>query len=162
MKTRILAIAGIVVLFISGTIFTLGYARAGMQHGQRHGGQRGHQFGGPEMVEHMARELNLTDDQQAQVKTILESARAAIEPLHKKMEEAHRQIEAATANGQFDEAQIRAIASQQAQAMIDSIVEHERTKAKIYSILTAEQRVKADELHKRGGPHRRPGPPPSE
>lgn len=114
------------------------------------------------MVEHMARELNLTDAQQAQVKTILEAARAAEEPLMKKMEEAHKQLEAATANGQFDETQIRAIASQQAQVMVDSIVEHERTKSKIYSILTAEQRAKADELHKRGGPHGRSGPPPSE
>jgi Spy/CpxP family protein refolding chaperone len=157
MKNRILAIASIVALVISGAIFALGHARAGMQHGQW-----GRHFGGPGMLEHMARELNLTDAQQVQVKTILEAAHAAVEPLHKKMEEAHKQIEAATANGQFDEAQIRAIANQQAQAMVDSIVEHERTKAKIYSILTAEQRVKADELHKRGGPHRRPGPPPLE
>jgi len=161
MKNRIFA--GIAALVIGGTVFALGHARSGMQHGQGRGaGSHQRHFGGPGMVEHMARELNLTDAQQAQVKTILEAARAAEEPLMKKMEEAHKQLEAATANGQFDETQIRAIASQQAQVMVDSIVEHERTKSKIYSILTAEQRAKADELHKRGGPHGRSGPPPSE
>jgi Spy/CpxP family protein refolding chaperone len=43
------------------------------------------------------------------------------------------------------------------------LVEHERCKAKVYSVLTAEQRAKLEELHRRHGPHRRgPGAPPAE
>jgi hypothetical protein len=44
--------------------------------------------------------------------------------------------------------------------MADSLVEHERMKSKIFAILTPEQRIKAEELHKRFGPGggRRHGP----
>ena len=68
---------------------------------------------------------------------------------------------AATANGQFDETRVRAIANEQALLMVDSVVEHERMKSKIFAILTPEQRTKAEELHKqhRGGHGRRHGPP---
>ncbi|MGH9968263.1 MAG: Spy/CpxP family protein refolding chaperone [Pyrinomonadaceae bacterium] len=163
MKNRIFAFAGIAVLVIGVAVFALGRGLVGIQHGQGRGdGPSSRHFGGPEMVEHMSRALDLTDAQKAQVKTILESAEATAGPLMKKMDEVHKQLEAATANGQFDETQIRALANQQAQAMADSIVEHERTKSKIYIILTPEQRAKADELHKRGGPHHRHGPPASD
>jgi Spy/CpxP family protein refolding chaperone len=70
-------------------------------------------------------------------------------------------MEAATANGQFDETKVREVASQQGQLHAEQIVEHERMKAKVFSLLTAEQRTKAEEMHKRGGgEHRRHGGPP--
>jgi Spy/CpxP family protein refolding chaperone len=112
------------------------------------------------MLEHVARELNFTDAQRQQAKAIVEAAQAATQGIHAKLEEVHKQIEAATANGQFDEAQVRALASQQAQLEADMQVEHLRVKSKIFGILSAEQRVKAEEMHKRMGGHRRPGPPP--
>jgi Spy/CpxP family protein refolding chaperone len=116
------------------------------------------------MLEHMARELNLTDAQKEQVKTIMESAESSSQGTHAKLEEVHKQIEAATANGQFDEAQVRTLASQQAQLEADMMVEHLRAKSKVFAILTAEQRTKAEEMHKRMGPPRHMGgpPPPSE
>ncbi|HAF14242.1 MAG TPA: hypothetical protein DCK93_02255 [Blastocatellia bacterium] len=163
MKNRILVIASIAVLVIGATAFALGKGMERM-HGQGRGEGPPHREGfGPGMLEHLTRELNLTDAQQTQIKAILDGAQAATEPLEKKMDEAHKQLEAATANGQFDETQVRALANQQAQVMADTIVEHERTKSKIYNVLTAEQRAKADEMHKHdgpGGPPRRPGPPP--
>jgi Spy/CpxP family protein refolding chaperone len=112
------------------------------------------------MVDHIARELNLTDAQKEQVKAIIDAQGAAEEARHVKLEDLHKQIEAATANGQFDEAQVRALANQQAQLMADSMVEHIRAHSKIYALLTAEQRAKADQLHKgEGGHFRRPFPP---
>jgi Spy/CpxP family protein refolding chaperone len=161
MRNRILMFGGLAALIIGLTAFALGRALPAMhaqERSERGEGLPRKHFPGPEMVEHMARALNLTDAQQTQIKAILETARAADEPNKTKMDEVHKQLEAATANGQFDEAQVRALANQQAQLMADSIVEHERTKSKIYAVLTAEQRVKADEMHKRGGPHRRSGP----
>ena len=158
MRNRILALGGIAALVIGLAVFAVGHVLPGI-HAQERGERmpRKH-FPGPEFVEHMARALDLTDAQKTQVKTIFESARASSEPLHTKMEEVHKQLEAATANGQFDEAQVRALANQQGQIMADTIVEHERTKSKIYAILTPEQRTKADALHKHGFPHRRHGP----
>ncbi len=158
MRNRILVIAGIAALVIGATIFALAQGHPGM--GER---MRG---GGPEdMVEHIARELNLTDAQKEQVKTILEAQRATEEERHAKLDDIRKQIDAATANGQFDEAQVRPLANQQAQLMADEMVDHLRTHSKLYSLLTAEQRTKADQMMKRHGePGRGPGfghgPPP--
>lgn len=168
MIKRVLAIAGITVLVIGATVLALGHTMPrnwqgqgeGKRHGEGHGPRRGPGFG-PDMVEHMARALNLTSEQQTQIKALFEAVHAAEEPRHARLQELRKQLEAATANGQFDEAKVRAIANEQAQLMAESMVEHERTKSKVYGLLTAEQRTKAEEMHKRGGPHqRRPGPPP--
>lgn len=117
-------------------------------------------FGVPD-IEHLTKALNLTDAQVAQLKPFLDTERTTIDALMKKMGDEHKQLEDATANGQFDEAQVRSLAGQQAQTMVELIVEQERVKAKIYSTLTPEQRTRAEELHKRGGLHGRgPGGPP--
>lgn len=166
MRNRILVTAGIAVLVIGATVLALGHTLQQRMHGpgQGHGeGQRrgpGPDFG-PEMVEHLTQALNLTTEQQSQIKALLEASHATSEPRHARLQELHRQLEATTANGQFDEAKVRAIANEQGQLMADGMVEHGRMKAKIFGLLTAEQRVKAQEMHKRMGPHeRRPGPPP--
>jgi protein CpxP len=158
MKNRILMLASIVALIIGATIFAVAQGDAVKRHFQHPGG--GPPPFGPEMVDHIARELNLTDAQKAQVKTLMEAGQTAMVSLHQKMDDAHKQLELATANGQFDEAQVRALATQQGQLMAETIVEHERMKAKIYSLLTPEQRTKADEMLKHHSEHlRQHGPP---
>lgn len=156
MTKRLMAIAGIAVLIVGATILALGHGLQGQGHGK---GERRH-GPGPEMVDHMAKALGLNADQVTQIKAIFESVRAGEEARHAKLDELHQQLEAATANGQFDETKVREIANQQAQLMSDQTVEHMRMKAKAYSLLTPEQRTKADEMHKGGGPYRRHGPPP--
>ena len=122
-----------------------------------------HHFGVPDAahVEHLTRVLGLSDAQAAELKTFLDGQGAVIESIHQRIRATHEQLEAATANGRFDEAQARAIAAQQGQAHADMVVEHERCKAKVYSVLTAEQRAKLEELHRRHGPvmRRVPGDP---
>ena len=68
------------------------------------------------------------------------------------MDEQRKQLDAATANGQFDEAQVRALAGQQAQTMTELIVEHKRVDAKIYSVLTQEQRARFEQFRQPRGP----------
>jgi len=154
MRNRILAMVGIAILVIGATVFALGHGRYGQGKGEH---RRGH-GPSPEMVDHMAKQLGLNADQTTQIKSLFERARAAEESLNTKAEELHKQLEAATANGQFDETRVREIANQQAQIMADRTVEHLRLKSKAYSILTPEQRTKADEMHKGGGAYRRHGP----
>jgi len=113
----------------------------------------------PLMNEHLARELNLSDEQNAQVKAVFDAEHSTVEGLMKKLDELREQLRAATANGQFDEAQVRTLANQQGQTQADLIVEHERTKAKIYSLLTAEQRTKLEQIHEHMKPPF-PGPRP--
>ncbi len=154
MRNRILVLTSIVALIVGGTIFALGQGDAVMAHFQHRGDGPRHSFG-PETLDHIARELNLTEAQKGQIKTLLEAAHTTMAPLQQKMDDVHKQLEVATANGQFDEAQVRALATQQAQLMAETIVEHQRIKSKAYGLLTPEQRVKADEMHKRHSKHLR-------
>jgi periplasmic protein CpxP/Spy len=152
MRNRVFVLMSIVALITAGTIFALGKSEAVMAHFQHPGGGMQHGFG-PEMLDHIARELNLTEAQKTQVKALFEAGRNTMEPIHQKMDDVHKQLELATENGQFDEAQVRTLASQQAQLMADMIVEHERMKSKIFSLLTPEQRTKATEMLKRHSEH---------
>ena len=155
MKKKILVFAGIAALLIGATVFALA------QHPEMREKMRGH--GPGDMVEHISRELNLTDAQKEQVKGLLEAQRATEEERHAKLDELRKQIDAATANGQFDENTVRNLANQQSQLMADQMVDHLRLHSKIYGLLTAEQRTKADQMMKRHGPEGgpgHPGPPP--
>ena len=156
MRNRILGIAGIAVLVISLAFLALGH---GFQGPGMHG--RGEGPSHADMLEHMSRELNLTDAQKQQVKGIMDSVVPVAEGLHAKLEDIHKQIGAATANGQFDETQVRALANQQAQLEADLMVEHLRAMSKVYAILTPDQRTKAEAMHKHMESHERhPGMPP--
>ena len=160
MKNRILVVVSIAALMIGATIFAVA------QEGHMEGPPRPHGDGPPpppeDMMEHISRELNLSDAQKTQAKAILDAERAATDPLEAKSEEIHKQIEATVVNGQFDETQVRALADQAGQLSADMMVEHIRAHTKLFSILTPEQRVKALEMHKRmggpGGPHGPGGP----
>ena len=164
MKKKILVIASIAALVVAATIFALAQGHPGM------GGMGEHMRGGPppDMVEHISRELSLTDAQKEQLKAAFESMRATEEERHAKLEEIRKQIDAATANGQFDEAVVRPLVNQQVQLQTDSMVDHLRIHAKLYSMLTAEQKAKADQMmkmhggpgHGPGGPEGHHGPPP--
>lgn len=155
MKKRILVIASIAALVVAATVFALAQGHRGMGQGEK---MRG---GGPEeMIEHISRALNLTDAQKEQMKAILESQKATEEARHAKLEEIHKQLDAATAKGQFDEATVRPLANQQAQLNADQMVDHFRLHAQMYGLLTAEQKTKADEMMKmHGGPGHGPGGP---
>ena len=157
MKKKILVFAGIAALVIGATVFALAQ-HPGM-------GEKMRGLGPGDMVEHISRELNLTDAQKDQVKALVEAQHATEEERHTKLDELRKQIEAATANGQFDENTVRNLANQQSQLMADQMVDHLRLHSKIYGLLTAEQRTKADQMMKLHGPgehgeHGHHGPPP--
>src|SRR5215471_4356762 len=106
-------------------------------------GRFGHHEGW--MLRHMTKELNLTEAQQTQIKGILAAEKSKIQPLMKQL---HDNRIAANSNftGNFDEAQVRAQANQQAQIMSDLMVERAREKSQIYAVLTPEQQAKAKQL----------------
>ena len=55
----------------------------------------------------------------------------------------------ATAGGQFNEEQVRSLAANQAQTITELLVAKERVKAKVYAVLTPEQRKQADTMLER-------------
>lgn len=112
---------------------------AGPPYGWCHRGQFG--------LALLAHHLDLTDAQQTQIKTIWKSERPTVLPLIRQLADGHKQMAAATANGNFDEGRVRLIADQQAQTVAQLLVEKEKLTSKIYSkVLTPEQRTKADHM----------------
>jgi Spy/CpxP family protein refolding chaperone len=157
MRNRIFVLTSILTLVAGATILAASRSEVVKAHlqmsGFQHPGDGKANTFGPELFDHIARELNLSDSQKPQVKAIFESAHATFASLHQKMEDTDKQLESVTANGQFDETQVRSLANQKAQLMAEAIVEHERMKSKIFAILTPDQRAKAEELHKRHNNH---------
>ncbi|HEX7287176.1 MAG TPA: Spy/CpxP family protein refolding chaperone [Candidatus Angelobacter sp.] len=116
-----------------------------MGHG-RHGG-------GMDMLPRMTKALNLTDAQQAQIKSIMQAERAKIQPLMQQLHQ-NEQAQNAAVTGTFDEAKTQSFAAGQAQLMSSLIVEKQRAKSQIYAVLTPEQQQKAQTLLQQRGQRR--------
>lgn len=89
--------------------------------------------------------LDLSDAQKEQIKGLMAAHRTAAEPYRAQLRDGDRALDDATANGQFNEAQIRAIAQSQAQANVEITVLGEKLRTEIFSLLTPEQRAKLEE-----------------
>jgi len=149
-RTRILTIGAAVLLAVAAVI-----------------AQGPHGFGGPGGdFHHMLKQLDLTTDQQSQVKAIFEKAKTTMKPLMEQMRQNHEAMKALEASGSFDETKTRALATQNAQTMIELQVEQARTKSQIMQILTADQKTKLTQIEaNRGaqwGEHEPPPPPPAD
>jgi protein CpxP len=132
-RIRILTIGAAVMLAVAAAI-------AQGMHG--HGGPGGP--GGD--FHHMLRQLDLTSDQQTQVKAIFAKEKPAMQPLMQQMRQNHDAMKALEAAGPFDEAKTRALATQNSQTMIELQVEHARIKSEIMQILTADQKAKLAQI----------------
>jgi Spy/CpxP family protein refolding chaperone len=62
------------------------------------------------------------------------------------MRQNHQAMKALEASGPFDEAKTRALATQNAQTMIELQVAHARMKSEIMQILTADQKAKLAQI----------------
>jgi Spy/CpxP family protein refolding chaperone len=117
-------------------------AAIAVAQGMRRGHMRGAgMFGGP-MLGYYIHKLDLSDAQQAQVKAIMAREKPAIQPLMLQMAQGHAQLREQVMNGNFDEAKVRELASQQSQAMTELIVQYARTGSEMVQVLTPEQKTK--------------------
>jgi Spy/CpxP family protein refolding chaperone len=71
----------------------------------------------------------------------------------KQMGDAHKQMRTLEESPTFDEAAVRSLASQQAQAITELIVAKARTKSEMFAILTPEQKAKATTIMNRHEQH---------
>jgi Spy/CpxP family protein refolding chaperone len=107
--------------------------------------------GDPEArIEHMTRELNLSTSQRDSVRAIADKHRAEMRALHDRMADNHKQLQALTAQGDVDEAKLRAVADAQGKDMADMIMLRTRMQAEIAKVLTPAQREQMQKQH-RGG-----------
>jgi protein CpxP len=90
--------------------------------------------------------LHVTDEQRAQIKTILEQERPTLTQLHTQRE-AERAEMAQLAT--FDEAHVRAIAARYAQTETDALVEREKLRSGLFAVLTPAQQLRIQKLRSR-------------
>jgi Spy/CpxP family protein refolding chaperone len=138
-----LLIAALVLLL--GTALTQSQA-ADAPPSSRHHHEFGEDFGfGGHMMGFFADYLNLTDAQQTQMKAVLQKEHPALHPLMQQLHQAHQQL-AQLAEGTYDEGKVRAVATQQAQTMVELAVQYTRIHSELFQLLTPEQQTKMKEF----------------
>lgn len=105
----------------------------------------------PEMVRgrHFARlaeVLELTPEQQEQIKSIRAAEEEKVAPLREQLREGRKQLRTAIESQPFNEAAVRTLAKSQAAIRTELIVSRARVQSQIHALLTPEQRTLAEKL----------------
>ena len=102
------------------------------------------------------RELNLTDDQKAQIKKIQDSFHEADKALFDQMRTLH-ESQPDPMSAEFNEAAVRSAAEARAKIQVELEVSHAKMMSQVASVLTAEQKAQLAAKHEE---MKRMGPPP--
>jgi Spy/CpxP family protein refolding chaperone len=126
----------------------------------------GHEMHGP-MMGFWAKQLNLTDEQKAQFKTIMQKERPAMKPLFEQSHQIELQMRQYAEGTTYDEAKVRTLATQKANVQAELAVQETRIHNQLFQILTSEQQTKMKELEAQHEAHmeqhmQKPPAPPSE
>jgi len=97
------------------------------------------------MIEHLANYLSLTPDQKAQAKTIFQEARQSSQSIREQLKQNRQALADAVKTAKGDAA-IDSLAATQGTLNGQLVAIHTKAMAKMYSLLTPEQRQKADQL----------------
>jgi Spy/CpxP family protein refolding chaperone len=112
-------------------------------------GWRGWGWSHHDPLGYVAHELNLSDAQKSQIKSMWEAERPAVASLVQELASEGKEMDSVTAQGTLDESKVQAIATRQGETIAKLLAEKERFKSKVYTtVLNPEQRTKADELQK--------------
>jgi protein CpxP len=113
---------------------------------QRHHAMHGHFMGGGPEMGMFLHQLNLTDDQKAQIKQIFKSEKTNMKPLMQSEFTAHDQMLHLIANDKFDQAAVTKLAAQESQVHMQLEVEHAKIASQVYQLLSSEQKSKVADL----------------
>jgi Spy/CpxP family protein refolding chaperone len=108
-------------------------------HGHDHAFGEGHRMG------FFAKSLNLTDDQKAQMKTIMQKEHPTMKPLFQQERQIDQQLRQYV-EGPYDEAKVRSLAAQKAQIDVERTVAQTRLHNQLYQLLTADQQTKLKQM----------------
>lgn len=142
MKTKFWSVAvALLALVLCGTAVISSAQQSDESGAQAWAGHRHGHMG------YLAKELNLTDAQKAQIKTMMQSQRATLRPLMQQLVQNRINTINATSGGAFDQAKVQALATQRAQIMAQLEVQKAQIHSQIYNqVLTSDQKAKADQL----------------
>lgn len=144
MKLNFKSVSALMALALVLAFAAVGLAQQGGGKGQRGGGfgrGGGHHRGG---ILPFARDLNLTDEQKAQIEKIHEGFEQSTASLREQAR-GKRGGEFDALGGTFDESAVRAAAQARANAQVELEVARARMMSQVYSVLTAEQKAKINE-----------------
>jgi periplasmic protein CpxP/Spy len=136
-----LLIAAMAILFVSAIAKSQSAADAPPpppMHGHGYG-MEGHQMG------FFSKALNLTDEQKAQMKTVMQKEHPAMKPLIQQQRQIDLQLRQYV-EGTFDPAKVQALAAQKAQLQIQVTVAETRIHNELYQLLTTDQRTQLKEM----------------
>jgi len=148
MKKALIAVLALAVL-AAGVIFAVGQTASKGDKGQ---GRRGGHHRGAVMAFHA---LGLTEDQKVKLKELRAASRTSIKPVREAMKANREKMRTLTANGAFDEAQVTALANEQAGLQAKLIVERQRMKSQLFAVLTDEQKAKLADMKAKAGERRK-------
>ena len=148
-----------VVAIVSALLLTLAIAVSGQGPQGRGGpgGPRGGFPGGPgrDGLGPLARDLNLTDEQKAQIQKITESFQESTRDLHEQLRTLHESEPDPLTSG-FDEAAVRAAAAARAKVDAELAVAHAKMLSQIGAVLTTEQKAQVAAKRQEFSQRRRP------
>ncbi|HVI08620.1 MAG TPA: Spy/CpxP family protein refolding chaperone [Candidatus Binatia bacterium] len=129
-------------LFVAALAVTLGTAIANSQTADESAPPPMHHagFGGPGMG-FFAKYLNLTPDQRAQMKAIMQKEHPTMHPLMQQMHQMEQQVKQYE-EGTFDQAKVQALVAAQSQTLVQIKVEEAKIHSEMWQVLTADQQAK--------------------
>jgi Spy/CpxP family protein refolding chaperone len=143
MKRIVIWSCAAVLVVVAG----LAIARADVRGWHGCFGRGGAHFG---PMGYVAHELKLNDAQREQIRSMWRTEKPAVFGLVHELAAEGKEMDQATAQGNLDEGKVQEIATRQGATVAKLLVEKEHFKSKIYAtVLTPEQRTKADELQSR-------------
>jgi len=139
-NSKLTVIAAVLAL-CAGMAFAQDQTAAEQKHVHGHGGfMGGHELGLP------LHQLNLTQDQHAQIKQIFQNEKPTLKPLMQQEFQAHQQLIQLVTGGAFDQAKASAIAAQESQTHLQLEVEHAKIASQIYQLLSSDQKAKVADI----------------
>ena len=106
----------------------------------------GHRMGMDQhMLKFMTAKLNLTDAQQEQAKALMQKETSGMKPMFQQSRQIEQQLHQ-YAEGNYDEAKVRTLATQKAQLEVEMTVQRTRLHNELYQLLTPDQQSKLKEI----------------
>jgi len=118
----------------------------GGKHGERHHGKR---HGGQYMLKRLTKKLDLTEDQQAQLKTFRDDQKAKNDTLREQMKALRTEMHALDTQSADYDSQVAALADKKADLGRQMFIQRAATRQHLESILTDEQRTKFKALQEK-------------
>jgi Spy/CpxP family protein refolding chaperone len=102
----------------------------------------GHGYGfGEHRMPFFAHYLNLSDEQRAQMKAVMQKERPTMKPLRLQLHQMQQQLKQYE-EGTYDEAKVQGLVTQQAQTMVQLKVQETRIHNEMFQLLTPDQQAK--------------------